>query len=150
MFALMAEGENIRNFGEGSTHTTIYFSKIRALHSCLAPLAYLKGASNEPARGAAMGTFSPGRHTSRSLLSRSLLKRRLRSRADPRSPPKVLEAVGRHVGVPDGVLDVLVPEVVLERSRVVAIVGELEPAGMAQHASARKARSLRCGGYLAA
>jgi hypothetical protein len=43
-----------------------------------------------------------------------------------------------------------VPEVVLERSRVVAIVGELEPAGMAQHASARKARSLRCGGYLAA
>src|SRR5262245_34144007 len=45
--------------------------------------------------------------------------------------PKVLEAVGRHFGVPDGVLNVLVPEVVLERSRVVAIVCELEP--MAKH-----------------
>ena len=48
-------------------------------------------------------------------------------------PPKVLEAVGRHFGVPDGVLDVLVPEVVLQGARVVAIVGELEPTSMAQH-----------------
>ena len=48
-------------------------------------------------------------------------------------PPKVLEAVGRHFGVPDRVLDVLVPEVVLQGPRVVAIVGELEPAGMAKH-----------------
>src|SRR3954469_4081458 len=39
MYALMAEGEDIRNFGEGSTHTTIYFPEIRALHICLAPLA---------------------------------------------------------------------------------------------------------------
>ncbi len=39
MFALMAEGEDIRKFGEGSTHTTIYFPEIRALHICLAPLA---------------------------------------------------------------------------------------------------------------
>jgi type I restriction enzyme, S subunit len=39
MFALMAEGDDIRNFGEGSTHTTIYFPEIRALHICLAPLA---------------------------------------------------------------------------------------------------------------
>jgi hypothetical protein len=31
------------------------------------------------------------------------------------------------------VLNVLVPEVVLERSRVVAIVGELEPTGVAKH-----------------
>ena len=48
-------------------------------------------------------------------------------------PPKVLEAVGRHFGVSDGVLDVLVPEVVLQGARVVAIVSELEPAGMAEH-----------------
>ena len=41
-------------------------------------------------------------------------------------PPKVLEAVGRHFGVSDGVLDVLVPEVVLQGARVVAIVGEQE------------------------
>ena len=48
-------------------------------------------------------------------------------------PPKVLEPVGRHFGVPDRVLNVLVPEVVLQGARVVAIVGELEPAGMAKH-----------------
>jgi len=48
-------------------------------------------------------------------------------------PPKVLEPVGRHFGVPDRVLDVLVPEVVLQGPRVVAIVGEFEPTGMAKH-----------------
>ena len=42
-------------------------------------------------------------------------------------PPKVLEAVGRHLGVPDSMLDVLVAEVVLQRPRVVAVVRELEP-----------------------
>jgi hypothetical protein len=35
----MAEGHQIRNFGEGTTHTTIYFPEIRALHICLAPKA---------------------------------------------------------------------------------------------------------------
>src|SRR6516164_3294214 len=48
-------------------------------------------------------------------------------------PPKVLEPVGRHFGVPDRVLDVLVPEVVLQGPRVVAIVRELEPTGVAKH-----------------
>lgn len=38
MYALIAEGEHIRKFGEGSTHTTIYFPEIRALHICLAPV----------------------------------------------------------------------------------------------------------------
>jgi hypothetical protein len=37
MYALMAEGDDIRRFGGGSTHTTIYFPEIRALHICLAP-----------------------------------------------------------------------------------------------------------------
>lgn len=37
MFALMAEGDNIRNFGEGTTHTTIYFPEVRAFHICLPP-----------------------------------------------------------------------------------------------------------------
>src|SRR5262249_33328927 len=49
------------------------------------------------------------------------------------APPKVLEPVGRHFGISDRVLDVLVPEVMLQSPRVVPIVGELEPAGMAQH-----------------
>src|SRR5262245_56548872 len=48
-------------------------------------------------------------------------------------PPKVFEPVGCHFGVPDRVLDVLVAKVVLQGPRVVAIVGELEPAGMAKH-----------------
>src|SRR5262252_3971439 len=48
-------------------------------------------------------------------------------------PPKVLEPVWRHVGVSDRVLNVLVPEVVLQGPRVVAIVGQLKPAGMAKH-----------------
>lgn len=38
MYALMAEGDDIKKFGEGSTHTTIYFPEIRALHVCLPPL----------------------------------------------------------------------------------------------------------------
>lgn len=38
MYALMAEGEDIRRFGMGSTHTTIYFPEIRALHIALPPL----------------------------------------------------------------------------------------------------------------
>src|SRR5262249_26453785 len=57
-----------------------------------------------------------------------------RLRVPPSSvPPKVLEPVWLHVGVPDRVLNVLVPEVVLQGPRVVAIVGELEPTGMAKH-----------------
>ncbi len=35
MYALMAEGNEIRRFGKGTTHTTIYFPEIRALHICL-------------------------------------------------------------------------------------------------------------------
>jgi hypothetical protein len=48
-------------------------------------------------------------------------------------PPKVLEPVGSHFGVSDRVLDVLVAEIVLQGPRVVAIVREFEPAGMAKH-----------------
>jgi len=56
------------------------------------------------------------------------------SRPSPRSvPPKVLEAVGRHLGVPDRVLNILVPPVMLQGPRVVTIVGELEPTGRAKH-----------------
>jgi hypothetical protein len=43
------------------------------------------------------------------------------------------ESIGRQLGVPDGVLDVAVAEVVLDRPRVVALIGELEAAGMTQY-----------------
>jgi hypothetical protein len=52
-----------------------------------------------------------------------------RAGRSPRSvPPKVLEAIRRHFGVSDRVLDVLVPEVVLRGPCVVA-----EATGMAKH-----------------
>jgi type I restriction enzyme S subunit len=38
MYALMAEGDEIRRFGKGSTHTTIYFPEVRALQICLPPI----------------------------------------------------------------------------------------------------------------
>jgi type I restriction enzyme S subunit len=38
-YALMAEGEHIREFGRGTTHTTIYFPEVLAFHICLPPLA---------------------------------------------------------------------------------------------------------------
>lgn len=39
MKALIAEGDDIRRFGKGSTHTTIYFPEVKAFHICLPPLA---------------------------------------------------------------------------------------------------------------
>ena len=36
--ALIAEGSELRRFGKGTTHTTIYFSEIKALHICLPPI----------------------------------------------------------------------------------------------------------------
>jgi len=60
-------------------------------------------------------------------------------------PPKILESVGRHFGVSDRVLDVFVPEVVLQGPRVVAIVSQLEPTGMAKHV--RVDREWHLGGF---
>lgn len=38
MYALLSEGADIREFGRGTTHTTIYFPEIRAFNIKLAPL----------------------------------------------------------------------------------------------------------------
>jgi type I restriction enzyme S subunit len=38
MNALLAEGAGIRRFGEGSTHTTIYFPEVKAFHVALPPV----------------------------------------------------------------------------------------------------------------
>lgn len=38
MKALLAEGSSIRRFGEGSTHTTIYFPEVKAFHIALPPV----------------------------------------------------------------------------------------------------------------
>ena len=47
--------------------------------------------------------------------------------------PEVPEAGGRKLGVANGVLDILVAEVVLQSAGIVAVVGELVTAGVAQH-----------------
>ncbi len=47
--------------------------------------------------------------------------------------PKPVEPIRCQLGVPDRVLDVFVSQVVLDRSSVVAVIRQLEPAGMAQH-----------------
>ena len=60
-------------------------------------------------------------------------------------PPKVLKSVGRHFGVSDGVLNVLVPKVVLQGPRVVTIVGQLKPTRMAKHV--RVDRKWHLGGF---
>ncbi len=48
-------------------------------------------------------------------------------------PPEILEPLRRKLGVSHRVLDVLVPEVVLQRASIVSLVGELVATGMAQH-----------------
>lgn len=47
--------------------------------------------------------------------------------------PKSLESIRREVRVAHGVSDVLVPEIVLQGSGVVTLIGELKAAGMTQH-----------------
>jgi hypothetical protein len=48
-------------------------------------------------------------------------------------PPKFFESIRCHLGIPNRVADVLMPQVMLKRSRVVALIGQLEAAGVAQH-----------------
>mgnify|MGYP003382024122 CR=1 FL=1 len=48
-------------------------------------------------------------------------------------PPEPLEPVRRKLRVPHRVVDVLVSKVMLQRPGVVAIVGQLEPAGVPEH-----------------
>lgn len=38
LYAIQAEGEGIRDFGRGTTHTTIYFPEVKALNICLPPV----------------------------------------------------------------------------------------------------------------
>jgi hypothetical protein len=47
--------------------------------------------------------------------------------------PEILKAIGRKLGIPDGVLDVLVPEPCLQRTGVVARVRQGVATAVAQH-----------------
>ena len=55
--------------------------------------------------------------------------------------PKAFEPIRTQFRVSHRVRDVLVPEVLLDRARVLAVAGELEPARMPQHV-----RMDRCSG----
>ena len=48
-------------------------------------------------------------------------------------PPKVLESVGSKLCIPDGVLYVLVAQVVLDRSGIVTVIGQFIARTVAQH-----------------
>ena len=52
-------------------------------------------------------------------------------------PPEVLKPTRRERRVAGGILDIAVPEVGLQGSRIDAVVGQLEPAGMTQHVRVR-------------
>jgi len=56
--------------------------------------------------------------------------------------PEIREAVRRQLGVAHRMLDVLVPEIGLERAGVVTLVGELESAGVSKHVQMDRERHL--------
>src|SRR5687768_5803085 len=47
--------------------------------------------------------------------------------------PEPFESVGRHLGVPDGVLNISVTQIVLDGSCVVTVICQLEAAGVPEH-----------------
>ena len=47
--------------------------------------------------------------------------------------PESVESVGRQLSIPARVLDIPVPQIVLDGARIVSIIRELEAAGMSQH-----------------
>jgi hypothetical protein len=57
--------------------------------------------------------------------------------------PEMLEPIGRHSRVADRGHDRTVPEIGLDGASVVAVVGELEPAGVPQHVDLAQ---WQCGG----
>ena len=57
--------------------------------------------------------------------------------------PKMLEPIGRQSGVANRGHDRAVAEIGLDGARVVAVVGELEPAGVPQHVGMNEEGELR-------
>jgi len=94
-FALLAEGDDIRRFGEGSTHTTIYFPEIRALHICLPSIeeqAEIVRILTSNAGGQTIASTEAAR--SRALLDRlekSILARAFRGELVPQEDPQASE-----------------------------------------------------------
>src|SRR5215217_5636412 len=85
----------------------------------------------------AMTSSRRGLHSSReSHLMRLLRSWTGRMRCSPirlLSPPEPLEPAADHAGVMDGVLGVAMAQVVLNEAQIVALVGKVEAARVAQH-----------------
>jgi hypothetical protein len=58
------------------------------------------------------------------------------------SAPEIPKPIGRQPGVAHRVLDILVPKVMLQGAGIVAVVGQFEAAGMAQHVRMDRKRQL--------
>ena len=96
-FALLAEGDDIRRFGEGSTHTTIYFPEIRALHICLPPVEEQREIVRILTSNAGGQTVANAEAT-RALtlldrLEQSILARAFRGELIPQDPAEAAAAV---------------------------------------------------------
>ena len=59
--------------------------------------------------------------------------------------PKCGEALGAQLGVAHGVLNILMPQVVLNRPGIVAVIGQLEAGRMAEHMGMDREAQLRLG-----
>jgi hypothetical protein len=58
--------------------------------------------------------------------------------------PEILEPIGRQSRIADRAHDRAVPEIGLDGASVVAVVGELEPAGVPQHVGMNEKGEFRC------
>ncbi|MDE1905545.1 MAG: restriction endonuclease subunit S [Rhodospirillales bacterium] len=90
MYALMAEGDDIRKFGMGSTHTTIYFPEIRALHIALPPIAeqreIIRSISSALARADRLESEAARSKALLDHLESALLARAFRGELVPQNP----------------------------------------------------------------
>ena len=67
-----------------------------------------------------------------------------RGRVEGLIRPKGGEALGAQLGIADGVLNILVPQVVLNRSGIVAVIGQLKARGVAEHVGVHREPQLCC------
>ena len=86
-----------------------------------------------PPRSSGVCPSKTRRHRLTAAPVRTVPGRHILPRCGSDLPPEILESVRRQFGVPDGVLNVLVPQVGLQRPGILAVVRELVAARVAQH-----------------
>jgi type I restriction enzyme S subunit len=104
MYALLAEGDGLREFGEGSTHTTIYFPELKALHLCLPPLAeqaeIVRALRDRLARVERLAQAAAETRELAPGLDRAILAKAFRGELVPQDPRESLEVEAPHPVVP--------------------------------------------------